>query len=200
MMFHPTGGGSIAPDQLESVVRRNIAVHSLALACLPVLFLGALGIYRRLAASDRLSLAGLVLYGFALVGSMNAAIASGFLGSFLLEKITSADLASTVFWRNLATYNFSANQAFTVVFVVASCVAILLWSIATLVNGALSRGLGIYGCVLGLFGVVGILSGYSMSRVHGFGGLVFLGQSIWYIASGILLWNTKTARIETNSA
>src|SRR5262249_50686249 len=52
--FHPTSG--------NFSVARNIAVHSLALATIPVMFLGALGIYRRLAAANRLSLSGLVLY------------------------------------------------------------------------------------------------------------------------------------------
>ena len=80
MMFHPTGGGHLTPSEFDSMVRRNIAVHSLALAFVPVLFLGALGIYRRLASPDRLSLSGLVLYAFAMMAAMNAAVASGFAG------------------------------------------------------------------------------------------------------------------------
>ena len=43
--------------------------------------------------------------------------------------------------------------------VVASSAAILLWSIAILRTGALSRGLGIYGSIVGSFGVLGVLSG-----------------------------------------
>ena len=72
--------------------------------------------------------------------------------------------------------------------------AILLWSTAILRKGALSRGLGVYGCVLGAFGLIGVVSGHSMSSVHGFGGLVMLSQGIWYVAAGVLLLNPLRSR------
>jgi hypothetical protein len=198
MMFHPTGGRSTA-GEFDSTVRRNMIVHSLALACIPLLFLGTLGIYRRLAAPDRLSLSALVLYAFAMVAVMNAAVANGFSGSYLWQKLHTADAASpqssmsSDVLRALSGYNFSVNQAFALVFVVASSAAILLWSIETLRKGSFPRALGVYGCVVGAFGALGVLTGHSMSTVHGFGGLAMLSQGVWYIGAGVSLLKSKTA-------
>src|SRR5208283_6183209 len=52
MSLHPTGHDLFVPGQLDSVIRVLVAVHALALVSLPVCFLGALGLSRRLAAAD----------------------------------------------------------------------------------------------------------------------------------------------------
>jgi hypothetical protein len=60
MSLHPTG--RVAAAQVESMIHVLIAVHALALACVPIQFLGAWGLSRRVASPDRLAVAGLVLY------------------------------------------------------------------------------------------------------------------------------------------
>jgi hypothetical protein len=73
MALHPTaqdlGGGAGHADHMMQL---NVAVHSLALVCIPILFLGALGLTRRLAAPNRLALSALVMFGFADVAVMIA--------------------------------------------------------------------------------------------------------------------------------
>jgi len=180
MAFHPVRG--------NFSIFRNIAVHSLVLAVLPIMFIGAIGLYRRLAAPDQLGLSGFVLYAFATVAAMNAGVASGFLGSYLVEKIDAAESESvTNLWRALFDYNFQVNQAFAMLFMVASSAAILLWSIAILRGRKLGQGLGVYGCVVAAFCIGGILMGYGMTTIHGFGGLVFLSQGVWFFTSGVAL-------------
>src|SRR4029077_2872132 len=67
MTLHPTTGGHpITPAQFEKIVPLNIGVHALAIAGVPLLFLGALGLCRKLNAPDRLSIAGLVVYSLGL--------------------------------------------------------------------------------------------------------------------------------------
>src|SRR4030088_3457915 len=75
MAVHPHG--AIAPAQVESMARNIIIVHSLALASLMVLFLGALGLSQRLKSPDRLDFIALVLFAFASVAVINAAVMNG---------------------------------------------------------------------------------------------------------------------------
>jgi hypothetical protein len=75
MSLRPTG--HVAAAQVEPMIHMLIAVHALALACVPLMFLGTWGLSRRLASPDRLAVAGLVLYTFALLAVMNAAVADG---------------------------------------------------------------------------------------------------------------------------
>ncbi len=87
----------------------------------------------------------------------------------------------------VSRYNFYVNQGYAQVFVAASSVAILLWSIAILRKRDLSWGLGIYGCVLGTVTLLALFSGHLRLDTHGFGA-VAVGQAIWFIVAGALLW------------
>lgn len=198
MIFHPTGHDLSAPGHLASMMQVNVAVHSLALVCIPILFLGALGLTQRLAAPNRLALAGLVLFGFAEVGAMIAATASGVVAPGLFHHIaTDPNMADT--WRAVLTLNGHLNQAFALVFVVASSAAIALWSAAILKNNTFARALGIYGCILAPLTVLAVLSGHLHLNVHGFG-LIVLGQAVWFITAGVLLWQMKHRPADVVSA
>src|SRR5271165_1869301 len=64
MALHPVGHDLLVPGQFDRIARLVVAVHTLALVCIPVMFLGAMGLSRRLASPDRLSLCAVVAYGF----------------------------------------------------------------------------------------------------------------------------------------
>jgi hypothetical protein len=145
MAFHPTGHDLSTPDHSAFMMQLNIAVHSLALVCVPIMFMGALGLTRRLAATNRLALAGLVLFGFAEVAVMIAATVSGLVTPGLFHHMAAdPDMADT--WRAVLTLSGHLNQAFAQVYVVASSAAIVLWSAAILHTSNFSRPLGVYGC------------------------------------------------------
>jgi hypothetical protein len=190
MALHPTGrdlgGGAGHADHMMQL---NVAVHSLVLVCIPILFLGALGLTRRLAAPDRLALSGLVLFGFAEVAVMIAAAASGLVAPGLFHHIA-ADPDKADMWRAVLTLNGHINQAFAMIFVVASSIAIVLWSAAIFKSNTFSRPIGIYGCILGPLTIVAVISGHVRLNVHGFG-LIILGQAIWFVCNGISLWRFK---------
>jgi hypothetical protein len=186
MSLHPTGHDLFAPGQLTPMTHLVIGVHALALVSLPVMFLGALALSRRLASPDRLAVAALVTYGFALVAVMIAAVASGLIVPGVARQIAAAEPAASEGLWILIHYTGQWNQACAQVFVVGSSAAIVLWSAAILRSGALARDVGIYGCLLGPSILIALFSGHLTLGVHGFG-LVVLGQAIWYIVVGALL-------------
>jgi hypothetical protein len=196
MALHPTGHDLLAPGQFDGIARLIVAVHTLALASIPVMFLGTLGLSRRLATPDKVSVCALVAYGFAGIAAMNAAALSGLVAPGLARQMAAATPGSetTNLWSVLFTYNGFLNQAFAMVFVVASSVALTLWSASILRNGVLTRGVGVYGCVLGPLTVVAVLSGHLRLNVHGFG-LVVLGQAIWFVIVGVSLIRNGTSHV-----
>jgi hypothetical protein len=166
MAFHPTGRELLAPGQLVPVTRMVVGVHALALACLPLAFFGALILSQRLDA-----LGALVAYGFGVVAIMNAAVYSG----LVAPRVTGQP--------DLFMYTGFLNQGFALVYVVASSVAIVLWSVVLLRR---VRALGIAGLVLGPLIVVVLLTHTIGLDVHGFGAIM-LGQGAWLIACGVWL-------------
>jgi hypothetical protein len=189
MALHPTGRDLMAPGHAASMAALAAAVHTLAIACLPVSFLGALALTRRLAAPGRLALpvAALVVYGFALVAAMAAAVLSGFVATRLAREILAGTPQEGEGLRLLIHFGWLLNQAFAQVFAVASATALALWSAAIVRTRALPRGLGVYGLVLGPVVALAVLAGHLRLDVHGFG-LVMLGEGIWLLVAGGRMW------------
>ena len=185
MALHPTGHDLGSPDHAAFMMRLNVAVHSLALVCIPILFLGALGLTKFLDAPNRFALGGLVLFGFAEVAVMNAAAISGLIVPGVFRHMTAEPGLSDT-WRAVLQLCGHMNQAFALIFVVASSVAIVLWSAAILRSKLFSRSLAMYGCVLGPIMILVVASGHLPLNVHGFG-MVALVMAIWFIAAGVQL-------------
>lgn len=185
MISHP--GGKISPAEVDHVARMLILVHSLALASIPVIFLGAWGMTRRIGGADRLAWAGLVLYAIASIAVMNAAVFDGLMAPVLMRKIVAASPETRDVWQTLMNFNFQMNQAFARVYAVGSSLAVMLWSVSILRYRTIGRGVGIYGVVLGVVTVAGICSGILTPDRHGFGMLIF-GQAIWFLIVAGGLW------------
>jgi hypothetical protein len=185
MVSHP--GGKIAPAEVDHVARMLIVVHSLALASIPVIFLGAWGMSRRIGGADRSAWAGLVLYALASVAVMNAAVCDGLIAPTLIRKIVAATPETRDVWQTLMNFNFQMNQAFARAYAVGSSLAVVLWSVSILRCRALGRGVAVYGCILGAVTAGGIVSGYLTPDRHGFAMLIF-GQAIWFLVVAAEMW------------
>lgn len=185
MALHPTGHDLFAPGRTHTMAQLSLAVHSLALMSLPIQLFGVWGLSRRLASAGWLSGVGLCTYGFALIAGMNAGIASGMVGTRIALRIAGASQADPT-WEALGRYTGEWNQAFAMVFVVGSSIALLLWSIAIVKSGVLARGLGTYGYILAPITLLAVLSGHIRLDVHGFGAII-LAQAIWWIIAGVQL-------------
>ncbi len=186
MSLHPTGHDLTAPGQFAPAAFRNAAVHALAIASLPVSFLGALALTRRLESPARLATAALVTYGFALAAVMSAAVVSGFVAPRLVRGMIDAAAPAREGWETLLDYNYFLNQAFARVYVVASFAAIFLWSLAIVRTRALPAGVGVYGLVMAPVAILAVVSGHVRLGVHGFG-LIMLVQGLWLVAAGVRL-------------
>ena len=166
-----------------------VGVHVLAIAGVPFSFLGALALARRLDSPGRVAIAGLAIYGLGLVAIVIAPAMSGLVGTEIIRKMIASAPANEQ-WRTLMQYNFMINQAFARIFVVASCAAIVFWSLMIIKTRVLSVVTGIYGLLLGPAVVIAMITGGLSLDVHGFGLIVF-GQAIWFVVVGISLWRSE---------
>jgi hypothetical protein len=185
LSLHPTSRDLLTSADPARQVHLNALVHGVALAGVPILFLGLLGLARRLAPSD-LATAALVSYAFGGMAVLSAAVASGFVAPAMIEHMLDAEGPARSTYEALLAYSGHVNQGFATVYVVASSVAILLWSTAIVRSGRMARTVGIVGAVIGVGVLLAFFSGHLRLDVHGFG-LVTFAQAGWTVWLGILL-------------
>jgi len=193
MALHPSGRELFAAGQLEHASQMFEGVHTLAIACLPIHWLGALALSRRLASSGRLELAALVLYTLSLIAALIAAVASGYLAPGIARAILNAQAPANEAWRIAFDYNGRINQAYARLWIVASCAAVVLWSVVFIRSPRIARAIGIYGVVIGALVGLAVASGHLGLHVHG-AGIAVLAQAVWFIAVGVLLWSVPQER------
>ena len=198
LSLHPSG--KISPAEVDQMVHKLIAVHSIALAGLPLMILGALGLSRILSSRNRLSVAAFVIYSFAIAASLSGIVIDGLVMPHLLPhladaaKIAAASSAgaqpaaaapASDTWRALLKYNGYLDMAFVQLSLVATAVAVITWSMAILLGKIFPRALGIYGLILGVIALVALFSGM-LGAEHALMIIVF-GQSTWFLILGGLL-------------
>jgi hypothetical protein len=190
MAVHPTAGGSLTEEQVVHLMRLSGFAHSLAIASTVALFLGACGLARRLAASDRYSFAAIVIFGFACIAIVMAASVSGFIIPSILKRMVRDDAANAHQWRIVIYGIFQINQAMAKIYSVGASIAMVLWSATSLRSGGLRRGAAIYGCIIAVLITIGVGSGHVQLDVHGMAA-VGVGQAIWFIVVGLQLCSTS---------
>lgn len=195
MVLHPTGHELMAAAGRSSgPLRLGVLVHALAIAAIPLVFFGGIGISRALAEQRALATAALVAYGLAVVAVLSAALMSGMIATDLIERLAAADESQRVTLHALLSYTGRVNQAYAKVFVSASSVAIILWSAAMLKGRQFHRGIGVYGCVIGVLTFAGLWGGHLRLNVHG-EGIVIFAQALWLILVAVRLgWTGADAR------
>lgn len=197
MALHPVA--SLTPAQLARLAVAAGAVHSLAMVSVVMLFLGACGLTRSIAASDRLSFAALVTYGFACVAVIIAAAISGFIVPAIIKHMVGDGPEAAHQWQMIVTAIFQINQSFVGIYSVGASLAVILWSLSGLRNGGLSRGVAIYGCITSVLIILGVGSGHWRFDVHGMA-VLWLSQSIWFILVGSRLHSAQSSESYSGSA
>jgi len=180
MAIHPTAAGSLTAQQAEQLSLHSGVAHSIAIVSVVVLFLGACGLARSIAATDRVSFAGIVTFGFACVAVMIAAAVSGFIVPSILKHMVRDDTDAAHQWQIVTVGIFQINQAFSRIYSVGASVAIILWSVSVLKNGV----------------ILGIGVGNLRLDVHGMAA-VWLGQAIWFIVAGSQLCSRTAGSLST---
>ena len=194
MALHPTGTASLTAEQVGRLSVTSAAVHSFAMVSILLLFLGACGLTRCLAAADRISFAAIVTYGFACVAVVIAAAVSGFVVPAIMTHMIRDVPAAAHQWQIVIDGIFQINQTFARIYSVAASIAIILWSVSVLRNGVLGQGVAIYGCIISALIIFGISIGHLRLDVHGMAA-VWLGQAIWFILVGSQLCSRSGPRI-----
>ena len=190
MSLHPTGHDLAASDGAASIETLAIAVHALVIASLPITFLGAMALTRRIDSPARLATSALVIHGFGAVSVMIAAAVSGFLGPHLVHQAAADPTNETA--RLFLDYNARVNQVFARMFVAASSIAIFLWSASIVRTRVLAAGLGVYGIVIATVTIAALASGHLRLDVHGMGAVV-LAQAVWLVIAGVSLFRRGSA-------
>lgn len=192
MSFHPRGHELLQPgDQFSQAAFRVAAVHWLALASLPLLILGFLGLSRLLGLRSALVSLAFITYALGCAAAMSAAVLSGLVAPAVARQILAADQSSRPIFDALLHYGGQLNQGFAKV-VAASSAAVILWSASILRTRALGRVAGILGCLVGGATLLALASGHLRLNVHGFG-LVVAAQSAWTVLVGVLLCRVRDA-------
>jgi len=193
MALHPTGRELFTPGQLEQTIRMSQSVHTLAIACLPIHWLGALALSRWLASSSRLEVAALVVYTLSSLAALMAAVPSGFLAPGIARVMLRAQVPATEAWRAIFDYNGRINQAYARIWIVALSAAVVLWSVVFMRRPRVARAIGIYGVLIGAVVALAVGIGHLRLDVHG-AGIAVLAQAAWFFAAGILLWAVPRQR------
>jgi hypothetical protein len=183
MALHPTASVSLSAEQASRLMETSGVAHSIGMVSVLLLFLGACGLTRRIAAADRLSFAAIVTFGFACVAVFIAMAVNGFIIPAIMKRMVSDIPAAAHQWQIVVVGILQINQAFARIYSVATSLATILWSVSALRNLGLGRGVAIYGCVVAPLTILGIGIGHLRPDVHGMA-VIFLGQAIWFILVG----------------
>lgn len=189
MAIHPIAGGAMNAAQIDRLAIVSGIAHGIAIASVVVLFLGACGLAQEIAGLDRLSLAGLVVFGFACVAVFIAASVSGFIVPAIMQRMA-RDIGNMRTWQIVIDGIFQINQAFARIYSVAASVAVILWSVSIQRNGRLSPRVAIYGYIASALIIVGIGVGHLRLNVHGMA-VVWFAQAIWFVTAGVQMCSGK---------
>jgi hypothetical protein len=190
MALHPTGHGVMSSGPGGHLAQVNVLVHSLALVATPMTFFGLLGLWRRLG-QPLMGTAALVAFGWGCVAVMSAAAASGFVATGVMARMS--DPGAPTMSADFVTYTALWNRAFAKVYVVASCVAIILFAVAILRNGRFSLAAGVAGVIVAPLILVLFFVGHLTVDLHGFGAITF-AESAWLAWVGVLLLRDADGR------
>jgi hypothetical protein len=186
MAFHPSGADFFrAGADVDAVALRNMAAHSLAIVGVWLTLFGAVGLTRRIDDDHGIATAALVAYALAAFAVLIAAVASGFIATNVVRHIVPANEGAKGLVTALLEYTGIMNQAFAKINVVASAVAIALWSWVIVARGVLPRGIGFTGFVVAALCAAAVVAGLPLN-IHVFGGIV-LAQTVWLIAVGVAM-------------
>lgn len=186
LVLHPNERGMFDPAQMESVARTTVVVHSMALFALPLLFIGGLGISRRVGWNSPSAVAALIIYAFALGAMMNAIVIDGLVTPGLARAIVNAGPGESEAWKIALHHNGLLDQSFMNVFLMASSLAIVLWSVVIVRTGAFARAIGILGFLLSAGTIIALVTGSLSRNLHLFL-LLLVGQAIWFLSNGVQL-------------
>lgn len=183
MAHHPTTHMVLEAGNPPRMAGLNRLLHSVAIAAMPIQFIGLLGLGYRLGDSF-CTRSALVTQGFGLIAGMGAAVASGFVATNLMLDLIQAGPSAQP--SPMLGYTASWNQGFAAIYVVCTAVSVLLFSIAMLSSSLFPKALGWLGVAAG-----GLVTLWQLLTQHHLGvhefGMVVLAEAVWMVWTGVVL-------------
>jgi hypothetical protein len=187
MLYHPrvhAHGMSEFVVAVRQELLLNGVVHGTLIALMGVLAAGFSVVTTRL--DSVWARTALAAYALGVVSGMAAASINGLIvPEFILHYEGKSESVLEAL-RPILSFCHSANQVCSRMWVVASAIALVFWSIALAQRSEAARTVGVLGIMLGLAPLVALAIGYLPMDIHGV--LAFIvTQTIWSIAVGVLL-------------
>jgi hypothetical protein len=183
MVLHPAGGS------VARLIERSawiIGTHAIALLALPLFLVGFWGLSSQLQESWLLSRVALSVMLVGLFAALCAAAVNGLALPLFVRRFADASPQTIEAIKPVIAYNMALNHAFDFVFIGATCIAMVLWSLAILRKGALPKWIGIYGLLAGSGLLIVLASGVVLVDLHGFRLFIF-AVVLWFLFAGISL-------------
>lgn len=193
MILHPVGGNV---EHLIKITTLIIITHSIAIASIPVLIFGFWGLTQYLADRKGWAIGAFIIMTTGLFAVMLAATVNGLVLPFFVNRFQEAIPETIDAIRPILQYNQSLNHAFDYIFMGASCLAILLWSVASLQTKKLSKWMGYFGLLLSIAAMLVWSTGFNFVDLGGFRYFTFSMVS-WILSAGFLLCNLNRVSKKT---
>ena len=187
MVLHPAGGNI---EYIIKITKSITATHSLALFSLPILFFSFYGLTNTLLDKWKFAKLALFMMGFGLIAAMFAALINGLTLPYFLSKYGNNIAENIDMLQLIINYGFAINKPLDYIFIIATCLAITIYSLLIVSSDKLPKWIGYFGISLILFAIIGLLTGFVFSNLIGFQVFIF-GIATWFLATGMSLTKTK---------
>ncbi|MBL4643749.1 MAG: hypothetical protein JKY44_09185 [Flavobacteriaceae bacterium] len=176
MGLHPAGGSI---EYIIKITKSITATHAMAIFSLPILLFGFYGLTNKLLDKYKFATLALFIMGFGLIAAMFAALINGLTLPYFLGKYENSIAENANTLKLITSYGFAINKPLDYIFIVATCLAISIYSILIVSSNKLPKWIGYYGISLIIFAIVGLLTGFVFTNLIGFQLFIF-GIASWF--------------------
>lgn len=161
MGLHPIGGHlKTDAERLLQTVQLARGVHILGVGSICMIVVGFLGLAKAIGINGARVRAGFVAFALSWIAVLGAAITSGLVGSELVEQYQLANAAERVALHAVWDYNRHISFVLDRVFIAATCVGMVFWSLVLFRYDSLWKAAAILGLVIAALGLVCLFAGY----------------------------------------
>lgn len=187
MALHPAGGSF---EHLLKITKVIVIAHTIAILSVPIILFGFLGLHKSFDQAQSLSIFAFLIMALGNIAVLNAAALNGWVLPMFINSYKDAtpDVIEAI--RPILKYNSTLNHAFDYIFIGATCIAILLWSIAILRIKTFPVWLAYFGILLNVGFLMGLVLDFNFVNLYGF--RVFIFSLVgWIVAAGVLMIKSK---------
>jgi hypothetical protein len=187
MAYHPTIQAADPAEFVEAMAqeaRLDGIVHAALIVLMGILLYGFSCLATRLGTSIFTVRAGLVAYAMGTGAMVAAALIDGFLIPDFVRRYQGRPADALEIMRHMLTLCSLAIGVCARMGVIATSLAVMLWSLSLIRRPGVLRVVGTLGCIVGALPVAALLLGYLPMNKHGVLAFV-LGQTAWSLALGV---------------